>query len=134
MERRENDFYFFQDNESETETETENPIEILIQLDDLIRSRREFENRIYDFLVSPLYILPDESFWEPVHVSLTQEQIDSLPEIQIENHECNICKETLFIFNKLVCCNQVMCIGCSDEWFNRSVYCPYCKQDLREKI
>ena len=107
--------------------------QFVLEMEELIRSRRQFENQLYDFLVTPILFI-DESFWEPVRVCLTVEQIESLPEVELENKECMICKETLFLFNNLVCCNQLMCIECSFKWFECSVFCPYCKQDLREKL
>jgi hypothetical protein len=40
----------------------------------LLQEREEFENMIYDLLVTPLFI-PD-SFWDPVVICLSSEQIE----------------------------------------------------------
>jgi len=105
------------------------------ELQDLIRNRNNFENQLYDFLISSIYPDNNDSFWEPVKVILNVDQLDSLKEVYIENHNCPICMENLFYFNNLDCCNQVLCTDCSFKWFGyESVYCPFCKCDIREKI
>jgi hypothetical protein len=94
----------------------------------LIFERNRFEEELYNLLITPLI---DDSFWDPVKVSLTPEQIDSLTEKEIIQ-ECFICSEEHNLFNTLPCCNKEMCKDCVNIWFNESVKCPYCKFDIRE--
>ena len=70
-----------------------------------------------------------DDFWEPVVVSL--DPCFKLPEIEIEQ-ECVNCCEDKNKFNILMCCSKELCVDCVDKWFGISVYCPYCKKDLRE--
>ena len=91
-----------------------------------IQDRYSFETQLYDFLISP--IIP-ESFWEPVKIGYSD--ISSLEDIIGEN-ECSICLETHLNFKKVHCCKQKICNGCCYKWFENSVKCPYCCQDLRE--
>ena len=70
-----------------------------------------------------------ESFWDPVVVSLSDELINS--GIIDLSEECSICTNNNTYFKKLPCCNNIICKECNNSWFNLSVYCPYCKHDLR---
>ena len=98
--------------------------------------RNQFEQQLYDFLVSPM-LLPqqDSSFWDPVVVNLDP---PTLQQVSIETikepTECSICITDRTAFKRVKCCNQLICNECAVQWFNKSVYCPYCKQDLRELI
>jgi len=94
----------------------------------IIHERDEFEDEMYETLVTPLFI-PDD-FWEPVVVCLTPEQIENF-EIIDKTEICFICNETIDTFNLLKCCNKDMCVDCNYTWFNRSVFCPFCKCDQR---
>ena len=94
----------------------------------IIHERDEFEDEMYETLVTPLFI-PDD-FWEPVVVSLTPEQIENF-EIIDKTEICFICNETIDTFSLLKCCNKDMCVDCNYTWFNRSVFCPFCKCDQR---
>ena len=98
----------------------------------LARERTEYENYIYDILVNPIIIIPDESdtFWDPVVVSLND--IEKLETVVCENIECLICTEKCNIFKKVICCNNKICLECANNWFEKSVYCPFCKHDQRE--
>ena len=58
----------------------------------LLLERSYFENRVYDYLVSPFLFIP-EDFWEPVRVGLTPEQISEFKELQ-EIDACIICTES----------------------------------------
>jgi hypothetical protein len=93
---------------------------------ELLEERLEFEIELYDYLVSPL--IPD-SFWEPVKVSF--KNVKEL-EDSIHQDECSVCMEKHINFKKLVCCNQEICNDCCYTWFDKSVICPYCNQDIRE--
>ncbi len=103
-----------------------------------INERNQFENNLYDYLLTGnqdniVFIFPenepDESFWEPVVVSY--KNVNLLPDIIGEN-TCTICTDLHLNFKKMKCCGQSMCNGCCYEWFERSVKCPYCIQDIRD--
>jgi hypothetical protein len=93
---------------------------------ELIRQRNEFELQIYDFLVNPII---SDDFWEPVKVSF--KEINKLKD-SIKEDICHICTDKHLNFKKLNCCNQEICNGCCHNWFNESVKCPFCFQDLRD--
>ena len=102
----------------------------------LIQQRNEYEDLLYDFLISENNFFVEqfipESFWEPVNVSLTIEQIESLETLVLETtQECFICKESKHNFKNLSCCNNNMCQECITNWFTVSVFCPFCKRDQR---
>ena len=106
----------------------------------LIHEREEYENYIYDTLINDLDLnqnflnenfLIDPTFWDPVIVCLTNEQINNLYTIHKEC-ECFICTEQKSLFKKMSCCNNNICFECTKNWFNVSVFCPFCKKDQRE--
>ena len=110
----------------------------------LIQQRNEYEDLLYDLLIGQNnfennfennFVIEQfipESFWEPVNVSLTIEQIESLKSVVLETkQECFICNESKHDFKNLGCCNNNMCQECIINWFNISVYCPFCKRDQR---
>jgi hypothetical protein len=101
----------------------------LEQLYLLIGERNQFENYIYNYLVRTIEI-PD-SFWDPVIVCLSDKQIDLMENVLFEEKECFICKDTKNIFKKLGCCDNKICLDCTKIWFNKSVFCPFCKKDQR---
>ena len=91
-----------------------------------------FENLIYRYFENDgMFLQPSvpESFWEPVIVSYNG--VNKLEDI-IGEDSCCICTENHINFKKLGCCNQKMCNGCCYKWFETSVKCPYCFQDIRE--
>ena len=98
-----------------------------MNLEDLIQRRRLFELEMYDLLVSPLIFYDQEDFWEPVKIQLKKE----LKSINITD-TCVICTDLQHEFKIVDCCNQKLCSSCSKKWFDQSVKCPYCFQDLRE--
>jgi hypothetical protein len=101
------------------------------EYDILVLEREEFENEIYEYLVLPLLI--DNSFWDPVVVSLSIDEINNFQTIRSQiNLECFICKDNHNIFKNLQCCKNKMCFQCMDNWFSVSVFCPFCKKDQRE--
>ena len=95
-------------------------------MEELIRQRIQFEDEMYDLLVSPLQFIPD-SFWEPIRVSYNVKLLWDMYYTDI----CTICTEKCSCFKLLHCCAQVMCNKCANEWFQLSVMCPYCNRDLR---
>jgi hypothetical protein len=104
-------------------------INVLDPLNLLIRDRNRFEDYIYDYLVTAIEI--PESFWEPVTVCLTDKQIDLIKIIECEEIECFICKDNKNLYKKLTCCDNKICLDCTNIWFNKSVFCPFCKKDQR---
>jgi hypothetical protein len=114
---------------------------------DYIRNRNNFENEMYDYLASStsfngiFFVYTnvinneiddnlniDDDFWDPVIVSY--DSINLLEDITLQEH-CHVCTEDKSLFKKLKCCSQNLCVECCQEWFGRSVKCPYCYQDLR---
>jgi len=102
--------------------------ELLESLEQLILERNSFEMMIFDYLVEP--VIPDD-FWNPVVVCLSKEHLESLEELHI-NDTCFICTMDSNLFKKVHCCNKQLCNECTYKWFEISVKCPFCKQDLRE--
>ena len=103
----------------------------------LLLERANYETELYDFLVSPLIVVPqtNSSFWDPVVVCLNQDQLQlASVATTCELTECAICITDRQVFKKVKCCNQLICTQCANDWFIKSVYCPYCKRDLRELI
>ena len=72
----------------------------------------------------------NSDFWDPVVVPLPEGILPN--SVNIINKECTICSHDSNEFIILQCCNNEICQDCSIKWFNLSVYCPYCKKDLRE--
>ena len=88
------------------------------------------EFMLFEFLSTAFNLIP-LNFWEPVKVSLNNSQIDDLNNIKIIE-ECLICYETCSKFKEMSCCKNKICISCTKKWFNNeSVFCPFCKHDLR---
>lgn len=99
----------------------------------LLLERQYFENRVYDYLVTSPFLFVPEHFWDPVKVSLTDEQINTFVELNQED-ECIICTTNHNTFRELKCCKNKLCIECTNKWFHESVKCPFCVKDLRELI
>ena len=124
--------------ESELEFEYENDPEPEENVEDLfyitLVNRNQFESELYDFLVNPMALIPqDSSFWDPVVVSLNEYQIEQIENIEKEA-DCFICTNNFSNFKQVPCCSKLICEDCTEIWFCKSVKCPYCKQDLREFI
>lgn len=134
----------------EEESVEQQPLPEQRTFEQLLIERMEFEERLYNTLIGNingvyLYrsvvieneIQPhsDHPFWDPVIVSLSQEQIGLLETIELQEEiECLICKENETVFKKVVCCNNKLCLDCIFTWFNKSVFCPFCKHDQRETV
>lgn len=100
-----------------------------MNFEELLRSRQQFENEMYDLLVN-VELLVDPSFWEPVPVTF---QIEKLTKITFEKEtECFICFNEKHSFFELNCCKKFICEECSCSWFKGSVKCPFCNQDVRD--
>ena len=115
------------DDEENTNTNT-NILPLRRSLNFLVQERNAYEILIYDFLVNPFEGVP-ESFWEPVKVCF--DGVKDLENIVGED-TCFICSESHLSFKKVNCCNQKICNGCCYKWFETSVKCPFCYQDIRE--
>jgi len=125
--------------ESESEFSENGPlyqleINVLDPLNVLIRERNNYENYIYenyiyDYLVTTIEV--PETFWDPVIVCLTDNQIDLMKIIECEEIECFICKDNKNKFKEISCCHNKICLECTKNWFHRSVFCPFCKEDQR---
>jgi hypothetical protein len=120
----------------------------------LINERNEYEDYLYDNLninqnvnevneIEEIYhlnriifnLIEPLDFWDPVIVNLSIQQINNLEYIyNTVPVECIICNELKNDFKKVGCCNNNICLECTDKWFNLSVYCPFCKCDQRELI
>jgi hypothetical protein len=96
-------------------------------MDNLIRSRQDFENYVFDTLISSL--IPD-TFWDPVKVFLDFNKILCFKELIVDS-ECLICCEQKKEYQLVPCCNNSFCKDCVFKWFSESVKCPFCKTDLR---
>jgi hypothetical protein len=84
------------------------------------------------FFYHQYFLVPDD-FWEPVKISLSKEQIDNLKNNNIDE-DCSICLDSKTAFKILECCRNKICVLCAKNWFNISIYCPYCKQDIRNYL
>jgi hypothetical protein len=98
----------------------------------LIIQRNAYEVQVYDYLVNPFLLMPD-NFWEPVKVCLKPHQITELTEVVIQEN-CIICADDTEFFREVKCCKNKLCHGCAERWFSESVKCPYCVRDLRDFI
>jgi len=104
--------------------------ETLNRFENLVLERHIFEIQVYDYLVTPFLFIPDE-FWEPVIVSLNSEQISEFKKLNKPDN-CCICTLDFETFCEMTCCKNIMCVECTNQWFLRSVKCPFCIKDLRE--
>jgi hypothetical protein len=134
--------------ETETETETESELDDsdseisqiypILPSSPIIESFRDtFEDMLYLMLTDLDYSInspdQDDSFWDPVIVRLDEDLIEDIPITSFHKGEdCTICTLRFFHLKQLPCCNNTMCTSCSVTWFRRSVFCPYCKGDIRE--
>jgi hypothetical protein len=76
-------------------------------------------------------IIPDDDFWEDVKVTVT---LDSFVFVN-EDWTCTVCCEDVKTKTTLPCCQQSLCKTCCKNWFEKeSVKCPFCREDIREKI
>jgi hypothetical protein len=89
----------------------------------------------YDSATSDSDLDTSDSFWDPVVVNLSPEQINLIPETHYDDlTECIICTNDENNFKNVSCCNNKICKNCTETWFNKSVYCPFCKRDQRETV
>lgn len=80
------------------------------------------------------------SFWEPVIVAPTPQQIawaSTVYTVPIRlDTPCTICQDTIMegdSVRKLTYCNHFFHRNCIDTWFLRHVDCPVCRHDIRSQ-
>jgi len=105
-------------------------VNVVSRFENLLLERQYFENRVYDYLVTPFLFVP-EDFWDPIKITLTPEQINTFNIISVED-DCIICTTNHNTFCELKCCKNKLCKECTNKWFNESVRCPFCVKDLRQ--
>ena len=116
----------------------ENPIfeeirnNTLSPLENLILQRNLFEIHVYDYLVNPYVLVPDD-FWDPIKVGLKPHEMLHLNEVIVHDN-CVICTDNSDLFREVNCCKNKICNSCTERWFSESVRCPFCAQDLRDFI
>jgi hypothetical protein len=79
-----------------------------------------------------------QNFLNPVVVRPTQEQIENNSEIvtDISGQSCAICQDQIRsddTCRSLSTCQHVYHRTCIDQWFTRSVQCPTCRHDIRDR-
>ena len=107
---------------------------------ELIHSRNELINNTFNRFIEysndrEIFVFIEqqipETFWEPVIVKF--QDIDKLETLVLQEPvECIICTNLECQFKKVACCNNKICKNCINIWFNKSVFCPFCKCDQRE--
>ena len=142
----------YENSETETETESIGNLENNTGTLETPGTLESIDERIIRFLSNPLEYqiehifvntnmlelinnrvrVPD-GFWDPVVVSLSDHSF-SLITNKLKKQDCIICNETEYNFKVVPCCRNELCTSCSASWFNKSVKCPYCNQDIRDFI
>ena len=117
----------------------ENNNDVVLQFTNMLIERNLFETRLYDdnshfsVTINLNYQseeeIPDD-FWDPIIVHLSEEHINNMKTV-IQETECIICNESRSVFKQVSCCKNCICTFCTENWFNTSVYCPFCKHDQR---
>jgi hypothetical protein len=75
---------------------------------------------------------------EPVIVRPTEQQVaaaTTIITVDTEDERCAICQEAMLPGSQareLEACDHRFHTGCIDTWFQRSVYCPTCRHDVRD--
>ncbi len=81
-------------------------------------------------------INPPAGFFDPVRVTPTQEQIDSAIQtipVSIPPHVCAVCQDAVTSDAvEIRHCHHHFHGNCVRQWFETSVRCPVCRQDIRE--
>ena len=84
----------------------------------------------YPFLLIIFHSI-DESFWEPIKIGLTNNELNTLTCAHTHKKECLIFRDERRLYKVVHCCKNMICMECAENWFNESVYCPFCKEDQR---
>jgi hypothetical protein len=76
------------------------------------------------------------SFRQPVVVRPSNEVLQQNTEIinSVTGQNCSICQDSIITTDscrRLNACHHVFHRTCIDEWFERSVFCPVCRHDVR---
>lgn len=82
---------------------------------------------------------PTTNPWSPVVVAPSIQIINSNTEIIVgstlpPNSTCSICQDSILqndSCRRLIPCNHSYHRSCIDQWFQRSVFCPTCRHDIR---
>jgi hypothetical protein len=104
----------------------------------LIRSYMAVESPLYSvrYNVTVPNTLPP-GWNDPIVVHATPEQIMSATETatpEDDSTNCAICQETLTSpATRIMHCGHSFHTTCISEWFTRSVHCPNCRHDIRDR-
>lgn len=79
------------------------------------------------------------SFRQPVVVRPSNEVLQQNTEITngVTGQNCSVCQDSIIATDscrRLNSCQHVFHRTCIDEWFERSVVCPVCRQDVRSPV
>lgn len=82
--------------------------------------------------------VPTRSFLQPVVVRPTENQIENNSEIvtDISGQSCAVCQDLIRpeeTCRRLRACRHIYHRTCIDQWFLRSVFCPTCRHDIRDR-
>jgi hypothetical protein len=77
-----------------------------------------------------------DNVWDPVEVRATNDEVEeALLPAEPTDHACVICQEDLTSdVVKLRNCNHCYHNSCIRTWFESSVYCPTCRNDIRTSL
>jgi hypothetical protein len=104
----------------------------------LIRSYMAVESPLYSvrYNVTVPNTLPP-GWNDPIVVHATPEQIMAATETahpEDDSGNCAICQETLTTpATRIMYCGHSFHTTCISEWFTRSVHCPNCRHDIRDR-
>jgi hypothetical protein len=104
----------------------------------IIRSYMAVESPMYSvrYNVTVPNTLPP-GWNDPVVVHATTEQIMAATEVSTpedDSGNCAICQETLTSpATRIMHCGHSFHTTCISEWFTRSVHCPNCRHDIRDR-
>jgi hypothetical protein len=96
-------------------------------------------NRLFNrAMLNPNATIFTPNFMNPVIINPTQQQIENNTEIvrDISGQSCAICQDIIRVDDTcryLSSCHHVYHQVCIDQWFTRSVFCPTCRHDIRER-
>lgn len=97
-----------------------------------------FDSPLSELFEAPNPTVPLNGFMEPVVIQPTAEQIHentTIEPVDSEEEVCAICQDDMEAGSQgrtLNACGHRFHIGCIDTWFQRNVYCPVCRHDVRE--
>ena len=91
------------------------------------------ENRTITVRMPLRDILTDNSFWDPIRVAPTAEQINSATEtnVTVTDTTCAICQEAVTSATRIRHCQHAFHHTCIMPWFELNSACPVCRHDIR---